>query len=86
MDFDFYLLILLPLFFFIFSLVGGIAGVVIGILIAYVIAIFQHWEFTLFLWPPVVGFSVSVLVGVFFGFYPAYLASKLHPIEALRSD
>ncbi|MHB1222077.1 MAG: ABC transporter permease [Gammaproteobacteria bacterium] len=68
------------------SLVGGIAGVVIGILIAYVIALFQHWEFTLFIWPPIAGFSVSVLVGIFFGFYPAYLASKLDPIEALRSD
>lgn len=68
------------------SLVGGIAGVIIGILIAYVIAAFQEWEFTLFWWPPIAGFSVSVLVGIFFGFYPAYLASKLHPIDALRSE
>lgn len=68
------------------SLVGGVMGVIIGILIAYVIAMFWHWEFTLFLWPPLAGFSVSVAVGIFFGFYPAYLASKLNPIDALRSD
>lgn len=68
------------------SLVGGSVGVLIGILIAYIIALFQHWQFTLFLWPPLAGFSVSVAVGIFFGFYPAYLASKLDPIEALRSD
>ena len=68
------------------SLVGGLAGVVIGILIAYVIALTQHWEFTLFWWPPLAGFSVSVAVGVFFGCYPAYLASKLDPIDALRSE
>lgn len=68
------------------SLAGGVLGVAIGILIAYVIAWFSHWTFTLFLWPPLAGFSVSVLVGIFFGFYPAYLASKLDPIEALRSD
>jgi putative ABC transport system permease protein len=68
------------------SLLGGVLGVLIGILIAYIIALFWHWEFTLFLWPPLAGFSVSVAVGIFFGFYPAYLASKLSPIEALRSD
>ncbi len=68
------------------SLVGGTLGVLIGILIAYVIAMIWHWEFTLFLLPPLAGFSVSVAVGIFFGFYPAYLASRLDPIEALRSE
>jgi len=68
------------------SLVGGMLGVLIGILVAYIIAIIWHWQFTWFLWPPLAGFSVSVAVGIFFGFYPAYLASRLDPIEALRSD
>lgn len=68
------------------SLVGGVLGVVIGILIAYLIALIWHWEFTLFLLPPLAGFSVSTAVGIFFGFYPAYLASKMNPIDALRSE
>jgi putative ABC transport system permease protein len=68
------------------SLVGGVLGVIIGIVIAYVIAWIWHWEFTLFLLPPFAGFSVSVAVGIFFGFYPAHLASKLNPIDALRSE
>ena len=68
------------------SLVGGTLGVIIGIVIAYVIALFQHWQFMLFLMPPVIGFSVSVVTGIFFGFYPAYKASQLNPIDALRSE
>lgn len=68
------------------SLVGGTLGVFVGLLIAYCIAIFSHWEFIIFLWPPLIGFSVSVLIGIFFGFYPAYKASQLDPIEALRSE
>lgn len=68
------------------SLVGGVLGVVLGIMIAYIIAWIWQWEFTLFLLAPLAGFSVSTAVGIFFGFYPAYLASKLDPIDALRAE
>lgn len=68
------------------SLVGGTLGVIIGILIAYLIAFFSNWEFMVFLTPPMIGFTVSVATGVFFGFYPAYKASQLDPINALRSE
>lgn len=68
------------------SLVGGTLGVIIGIVIAYVMALFQHWQFTFFILPPLIGFTVSVATGVFFGFYPAYKASQLDPIQALRSE
>lgn len=68
------------------SCMGGILGVIIGIGIAAILATLWHWEFTFFWWPPITGFSVSVAVGIFFGFYPAYQASRLNPIEALRSE
>lgn len=68
------------------ALVGGLLGVIIGIVIAYLAAWYWQWEFTLFLLPPLVGFSVSVATGIFFGFYPAHKASQLDPIVALRSE
>jgi putative ABC transport system permease protein len=68
------------------SLVGGVLGVLIGMVIAYIIALFWHWQFTLFLLPPLIGFTVSAATGIFFGYYPAYKASQLDPIEALRSE
>jgi putative ABC transport system permease protein len=70
----------------ILSLVGGVLGVILGIFISFLIAIIKEWNFTLFLLPPSIGFCVSVCVGIFFGFYPAYQASKLNAIESLRSD
>lgn len=68
------------------SLVGGTLGVMVGLLVAFIIAFFSNWEFMLFLMPPLIGFTVSVATGVFFGFYPAYKASQLDPINALRSE
>lgn len=70
----------------ILSLLGGSLGVVIGVFISFLIAYFAHWTFHLFLLPPVVGFFVSVAIGIFFGFYPAHKAAQLDPIETLRAE
>ncbi len=68
------------------SLFGGGLGVIFGILTSYFVALFSNWGFTIFTLPPTIGFGVSVAIGIFFGFYPAYQASQLDPIETLRSD
>lgn len=65
---------------------GGLFGVVIGEILSFAIAKFSHWTFHLYATPVIVGFGVSVLIGLFFGYYPAYQASCLDPIETLRAD
>lgn len=70
----------------ILSLFGGISGMLLGVIATYFVSLYSHWAFTIFILPPTIGCLVSVLIGIFFGFYPAYKASKLDPIQTLRSD
>lgn len=70
----------------ILTLLGGIVGIIIGLIISYVLAMVTGWTFRFLLMPPLLGFVVSVLVGIISGFYPAFRASRLDPIETLRSD
>jgi putative ABC transport system permease protein len=68
------------------TLVGGIIGVIIGWLVSYFIS--SLGLMTTVVTPDIVimAVSVSVGIGLFFGFYPAWNASRLNPIEALRSE
>lgn len=63
---------------------GGIIGVILGIVATALVAKFSHWPFIILIWPSVIGFVVSLIIILFFGYYPAYAASKLNPIEILR--
>jgi putative ABC transport system permease protein len=68
------------------SLAGGIVGVIAGWGVAYIIA--RLGILTTLVTPDIVilAVSVSVGIGLFFGFYPAWNASRLNPIDALRSE
>jgi putative ABC transport system permease protein len=70
----------------ILSLLGGILGVLLGVICSYVVAKIFAWDFILFVTPACVGFLVSVLIGIFFGFYPARRAARLDPIQILRGE
>lgn len=65
---------------------GGVIGIILGIAISFFLTIFSGWEFQLFYFPPILGFVVSVLVGILSGFYPAYRASQLDPIQTLQAE
>jgi putative ABC transport system permease protein len=68
------------------SLVGGLLGVALGIGISLGIASMAGWPAVISQTSILLAFGTSAFIGIFFGFYPALSASKLDPIEALRSD
>lgn len=68
------------------SLAGGLIGVIIGIVIAKIVQAASGMAVTITLFPILLSFGFSGLVGIGFGFYPAYKASLLNPIDALRYE
>ncbi len=66
--------------------VGGLLGVVLGTLISLVLVKMMSIPWTFSLNSYLLATSVSAVIGIVFGFYPAYKASNLSPIEALRYE
>lgn len=68
------------------SLAGGVIGVLIGILGSKIVGLFS--DLTVIISPIsiLLSFGFSGIVGILFGYYPAYKASLLNPIEALRYE
>ncbi len=68
------------------STVGGAVGVAAGVGVAHAIGELQHWPIVVETSSAAWSFVFSSFVGMFFGFYPAYRASKLNPIDCLRYE
>lgn len=68
------------------SLLGGLIGVISGIVIALLIGAVFNTSIVITLSPILLSFCFSGLVGIGFGYYPAYKASLLNPIDALRYE
>ncbi|MCG9966439.1 FtsX-like permease family protein, partial [Pelotomaculum terephthalicicum JT] len=67
-------------------LVGGLAGILIGISGSKIISQFAGWQTTITLSSILLSTGFSAAIGIFFGYYPAKKAAGLDPIEALRFE
>jgi putative ABC transport system permease protein len=68
------------------SLIGGLAGIAIGIATAVGIAELAGWRIVLSPESVILAVAFAFAIGVFFGFYPARKAARLNPVEALRFE
>ena len=68
------------------AVIGGIAGIALGLLIAFLVTGLLGWAFLPSV-PLIAGATLfSAVIGVGFGFFPARRAARLNPIEALRFE
>ncbi len=68
------------------SLIGGVIGIIIGVGSSKILSAVAEWPTIISPFYVLLAFCFSGLVGIFFGFYPAYKASLLDPIDALRYE
>lgn len=68
------------------SIIGGVLGIILGVSGSRLLSVAAGWPAIVSALSIVLAFCFSGLVGIFFGFYPAYKASLLEPIEALRRE
>jgi len=67
-------------------LAGGLVGIALGRFASYLVTAILKWPTEASIGAVIAAVTVSVSVGVIFGFYPAWMASRLDPIDALRFE
>jgi len=68
------------------SLTGSLFGIVLGIAGSKIFSYFANWSTTISIQAVVLSVAFALIVGVFFGYYPARRASRLNPAEALSFE
>lgn len=67
-------------------LIGGILGIVVGLILGAIAASILGYSATVPVAAMIISVAFSMVIGIFFGYYPAGKAAKLDPIEALRYE
>ena len=65
---------------------GGIIGILVGSSLVFLIPIVSPFKAVVPAWAVIMGFTVSVSIGLIFGVWPATKAARLNPVEALRYE
>ena len=65
---------------------GGVIGVLLGVSIPYLVTHFAEMKTIITFWSPMLAFTISGIVGIVFGIYPALRAARMDPVEALRHE
>ena len=73
------------------TIIGGFIGILGGAFFAFIISKIAQsmgliWDFIVPIWGIILSFSVSMLIGIIFGVFPARNASRLNPIDALNKE
>ena len=68
------------------SFLGGIFGIAMGVVGSKIISGFAGWPTFITTFSILLSFGFSIMIGIFFGFYPARKAAMLNPIDALRYE
>jgi ABC-type antimicrobial peptide transport system permease subunit len=75
----------------ILTIIGGIVGIIGGSFLAFITSKVAQsfgltWKFIVPIWGVIISVSVSMIIGIVFGVFPAKNAAKLNPIEALNRE
>lgn len=65
---------------------GGVLGVIFGVIVSLILGKLMNWSIIIYPSAILIPLSLSVVSGFIFGIYPAFKASKLSPIEAIRTN
>jgi putative ABC transport system permease protein len=68
------------------SLIGGVIGIIVGVSTSIALSSVSGWPTVVSALSILLAFGFSGFIGIFFGFYPAFKASLLNPIDALRYE